>query len=73
MFQMFMNSVKLFFRGRLFRDGRRVFSQWLKGFALTLVVLLAAGFLFNPLVGVIVASILGGALQPYLFKDLKYS
>jgi hypothetical protein len=73
MLQMFMNSAQLFFRGKLFRDGRQVFYQWLKGFALTLAVLLAAGFGFSPLVGVIAGSIVGGALQPYLFKDLKYS
>ena len=72
MFDMFKNSVILFCNGKLFRDNKMVFMQWLKGFAITLAVLLAVGFVVNPLVGVIVASIIGGALQPYLFKDLKY-
>lgn len=72
MLEMFKNSVKLFFKGKLFRDNRAVFMQWLKGFVIVLVLLLAIGFLVNPLVGVIVASVVGGALQPYLFKDLKY-
>lgn len=73
MFDMFKNSVILFCRGKLFRDNKMVFMQWLKGFAITLAILLAIGFMVNPLVGVIVASIVGGALQPILFKDLKYN
>jgi hypothetical protein len=72
-FQMFANSAQLFLQGKLFRDGRQVFSQWLKGFVLTLGVLLIAGWLFTPLIGVILGSLVGGALQPYLFKDLKYN
>jgi hypothetical protein len=73
MFQMFTSSVQLFLKGKLFRDGRQVFTQWLKGFFLTLGLLLIAGWVFNPIVGVILASLVGGALQPYLFKDLKYN
>ena len=73
MFQMFASSVQLFIRGKLFRDGRQVFSQWLKGFALTLAVMVIAGLMIKPLVGVILGSLFGGALQPYLFKDLKYN
>lgn len=72
MFDMFMNSVKLFFAGRLFRDHRAAFHQWLKGFFLTLVVLLAVGWLVSPLLGVVVASLAGGVAQPLLFRDLKY-
>jgi uncharacterized protein involved in cysteine biosynthesis len=72
MFDMFMNSVKLFLAGRLFRDHRAAFLQWLKGFLLTLAVLLAVGWLVSPLVGVVVASLAGGLAQPLLFKDLKY-
>jgi hypothetical protein len=72
-FQMFASSVQLFLRGKLFRDGRRVFSQWLKGFVITLAVMVIAGLMFMPLVGVILGSLIGGALQPYLFKDLKYN
>ena len=73
MFQLFASSVQLFLRGRLFRDGRQVFSQWLKGFAITLAVMVIAGLMFMPWVGVILGSLIGGALQPYLFKDLKYN
>ena len=73
MFQLFVSSVQLFLRGRLFRDGRQAFSQWLKGFVITLAVMVIAGLMFMPWVGVILGSLIGGALQPYLFKDLKYN
>ncbi len=73
MLQMFMNSMRLFLRGKLFRDNAVVFQQWLKGFALTLAVLIVVGYFGGALLGVIVASLLGGALQPWLFKNLKYN
>ena len=73
MFDMFTNSAKLFFAGRLFRDGRAVLLQWLKGFGLCLVLCVALGLLVSPLVGVVVASLVGGFVQPLLFKDLKYA
>lgn len=73
MVDMFMNSVKLFFAGKLFRDKRAVLTQWLKGFALSLALLLVLGTLVSPLVGVVVASLVGGFVQPLLFKDLKYA
>ena len=73
MFDKFMNSVKLFFAGKLFRDNRDVLTQWLKGFGVCLALLLALGWFVSPLVGVIVASVIGGLIQPVLFKDLKYA
>lgn len=73
MFDMFLNAVKLFFAGRLFRDGRDVLRQWLKGFALSLVLVLVVGWAISPLAGVVVAAVVGGFVQPVLFKDLKYA
>jgi len=73
MFDMFLNSVKLFFAGRLFRDHHAVVVQWAKGFGLCLSLLLVLGWLVSPLVGVVVASLAGGFAQPLLFKDLKYA
>jgi hypothetical protein len=71
--QMFVNSVRLFLRGKLFRDNTVLFKQWLKGFALTLAVFLLVSFTVGALAGVIIASLVGGAVQPWLFKDLKYN
>lgn len=72
MFQVFMNSVRLLLRGKLFHDNVAVFRQWLKGFGLTLAVFLVAAFAVNVLLSVIIASLVGGAAQPWLFKDLKF-
>jgi hypothetical protein len=72
-FDLFFNSAKLFFAGKLFRDSKAVLMQWLKGFGLCLALLLVLGWLVSPLVGVVVASLVGGFLQPVLFKDLKYA
>ena len=66
MLDMFLNSVKLFFAGKLFRESRAVMMQWLKGFALTLVAMLALGFLVSPLSGVVGASRVGGFIEPLL-------
>ena len=73
MLQIFLGSVRLFLRGKLFRDSRQVLGKWLLGVGLTLTVLLVLGFAVSPRAGVILASLLGGAMQPYLFKDLKYN
>lgn len=73
MLDMFMNSVKLFFAGRLFRDNRVVMTQWLKGFGVCLALLLVLGWFVSPLAGVVVAALVGGFIQPLLFKDLKYA
>ena len=73
MFEMFTNSVKLFFAGKLFRDNRDVLTQWLKGFGLCLALLLVLGWFVSPVIGVVVASVVGGLVQPVLFKDLKYA
>ena len=70
---MFTSSVRLFIAGKLFRDGRAVLLQWLKGFGLSLSLQLVLGWFVSPLVGVVVASLAGGFVQPLLFKDLKYA
>lgn len=73
MVDMFWNSMVLFFRGRLFQDPRKVtlLSGAGMGFtAITVILLTKVGL---PLwLAVMAASFLGGALQPRLFRDLKY-
>jgi hypothetical protein len=74
MWDMFTNSARLFFKGKLFRDPGMVLRQWLIGFAITLVALLMLAALGVPLwLAVLLASAGGGALQPVLFKNLKYN
>ncbi|MER8465839.1 hypothetical protein [Mesorhizobium sp. M1396] len=73
MLEMVRSSIVLFFRGKLFADPGKVYRQTALGAAVTavlLVVLVKAG---APLAAAaLVAGLIGGALQPYLFKNLKY-
>ncbi len=74
MWDMFTNSLRLFVKGKLFRDPHMVLRQWLIGVAVTLLVLVVLAKLGLPLwLAVLLASLGGGALQPFLFKDLKYN
>lgn len=74
MWDMFINSARLFLKGKLFRDPRSVLRQWLIGVAIALVAFVALAKLGLPLwLAVLVVSLGGGALQPVLFKDLKYN
>ena len=67
------SSMTLFFQGRLFADPMKVCRQ------LAIGVVVTAGILFigvkagTPIwIAGFAAGLIGGALQPYLFKDLKY-
>lgn len=74
MWDIFLNSSKLFCRGKLFRDPSAVLRQWLIGAVATLTLLLVMAKIGLPLwLALIVAAVGGGALQPWLFKDLKYA
>jgi hypothetical protein len=73
MWQMTQNSIALFFRGRLFADPGKVIRQLLIGIVVTAVLLIVLAKIGVPLwLAALVAALLGGGLQPYLFKDLKY-
>ena len=74
MWDMFLNSLKLFFRGKLFREPKQVLRQWLIGLLvalMTLVILVKLGL--ATWLAVLLVSVAVGALQPWLFKDLKYA
>lgn len=74
MLDMFLNSAKLFMKGKLFRDPAAVARQWAIGFAVALALVLSLGLIGLPIwLAVLVAALGAGALQPWLFKDLKYN
>jgi hypothetical protein len=74
MWESFSNAAILFFRGKLFRNLNDVIKQTLIGNAVAAVLLIVLAKLGLPLwVVVPVVSIVAGALQPWLFKDLKYA
>jgi hypothetical protein len=74
MWTMFTDTFKLFVRGKLFREPKAVLRQWLLGCVATLVLVIILATLGVPLwLTVLVAAFVGGLLQPYLFKNLKYN
>lgn len=74
MWDMFSNSFKLFCKGKLFREPRAVLRQWSIGFAVSIAVLVVLAKIGLALwLAVTVAALVGGGLQPFLFKNLKYA
>lgn len=74
MWDMAKHSMVLFAQGRLFKDVGSVILKSIIGILLT-----AAIFVGLVLVGLhiyasaVIAALIGGFIQPYLFKDLKYA
>jgi hypothetical protein len=68
------SSIILFFKGKLFQNPAEVWRQLAIGVALTLAIFLVAAKLLGlglPLAGAL-AGFIGGAVQPYLFRNLKF-
>lgn len=73
MFGMAMNSAKLFFAGKLFKENGKVFRQMAIAILIG-AILLYLGSLALPLwAAAIIGGAVAGFLQPILFKDLKYA
>ncbi|ODR98206.1 hypothetical protein AUC69_09845 [Methyloceanibacter superfactus] len=67
------NSMTLFFQGKLFADPSKAYRQLAVGGGVTAVVLVVLSLIGAPVwLAAIVGGLIGGAIQPYLFKDLKY-
>jgi hypothetical protein len=74
MWDMFLYSLKLFIKGKLFREPGQVVRQWLIGFVaavLLLPVLVKLGVALW--LAVVLVALGTGALQPWLFRNLKYT
>ena len=73
MWTMATSSMSLFFRGKLFADPASAYRQLSIGIAVTAILMIGLGLAGAPLwVAALIAGLIGGALQPYLFKDLRY-
>lgn len=73
MWEMAKSSITLFFQGKLFADPAQVYRQIAIGVAVTAILLTALALVGAPVwLAALIAGLLGGALQPYLFKDLRY-
>jgi hypothetical protein len=74
MWQIFWHSAQLFLKGKLFRDMNQVIRHGVIGVLLGATVLIVLAKFVLPLwLAAIVAGIVSGGAQPYLFKDLKYA
>ena len=73
MWTMATSSMNLFFRGKLFADPASAYRQLAIGIAVTAILMIGLGLAGAPLwAAALIAGLIGGALQPYLFKDLRY-
>ncbi|MEJ2345889.1 MAG: hypothetical protein P8076_08495 [Gammaproteobacteria bacterium] len=73
MIEMFANSVILFMKGKLFQDQRLVLQRSGIATAVTAILCVVLALVGLPLwAAVIIAALVGGAMQPYLYKDLRY-
>lgn len=74
MWDMFSNSLRLFVKGKLFRDPAAVLRQWLIGCGVSFVAVVIFVKLGMPLwIAVVFVAVAAGGLQPVLFKNLKYA
>jgi Na+-transporting NADH:ubiquinone oxidoreductase subunit NqrB len=73
MWAMAQSSISLFLRGRLFAEPSKAYRQIVIGVLVTALLLVAIVVAGAPVwVASIVASAIGGALQPDLFRNLRY-
>lgn len=73
MFGMAMDSAKLFFAGKLFQDYKVVFRQILIGAGCGVIAMVVASQFLPIFIATAIGGALAGAMQPILFKNLKYA
>lgn len=74
MFGMFMNSVTLFLKGKLFQNIGSVMAKLAIGVLIGAVLLVGLALFGLPVwLAVLIASAVSGMAQPFLFKNLKYA
>jgi hypothetical protein len=67
------NLIVLLCQGKLLADPMKVGRQWAVGVVVTAAILFIGVKLGAPIwIAGLTAGLIGGALQPYLFKDLRY-
>jgi hypothetical protein len=74
MLDMFKHSMMMFLKGKLFRDNKMVARQGAIGVITVILLIILLGKFVVPMwLAAIIGGFVGGALMPYLFKDLKYN
>jgi len=65
--------MSLFFQGKLFADPLKVYRQIALGAVLTAFLFVGLNQAGAPLLGAAaVAGFIGGVIQPFLFKNIRY-
>jgi hypothetical protein len=73
MWDLAKESMVMFLRGKLFADPRHAFGMMAVGTALTATLFVVTTKLGVPMLAAApLSALLGGGLQPRLFKNLKY-
>lgn len=73
MWDMAKHSITSFLQGKLFANPGLVYRQIAIGVIIAAAILFAlVWFGVNPILSAAIAGLVGGVLQPYLFKNLKY-
>lgn len=73
MWAMAQNSISLFLRGKLFAEPFKAYRQIAIGIIVTALLLVAIAVAGAPVwVASLIGASVGGALQPYLFRNLRY-
>jgi hypothetical protein len=73
MLEMVRSSASLFFQGKLFAEPLKAYAQLALGIVIAAIVLVAVregGFAVVPAAAL--AGFIGGMVQPYLFRNLRY-
>ena len=74
MFEMLINGITLFCKGRLFQNIGHVIKQLCIGIFISAAIVIGLVKMGLALwIAIVIASLVSGAIQPYLFKDLKYA
>jgi hypothetical protein len=73
MFGMAMNSAKMFFAGKLFKDNRKVLQQLAIGAGVGAVVGIVFGQVAPLWIAALAAGLAAGFAQPVLLKHVKYA
>lgn len=72
MIGMAIDSAKLFFTGKLFQNYPLMFRQILIGSGAGAIALILAAQFLPVWMAALIGGMVAGALQPVLFKDLRY-
>ncbi len=73
MLEMVKSSVGLFFKGKLFAEPLKAYTQLAIGIVIGALALMATSKLgFAAVPSAAIGGLIAGALQPYLFRNLRY-